>query len=68
MLSKKFGDYILLLTGFGQINKIRANFEIDWVYNRVVDYNIDPESHGIFLLMNKLKCKEKFASNFKIYK
>ena len=71
VIKKKFGDYILLLTGFGQINKIRANFEIDWVYNRVVDYNIDPESHGIFLVNEQVKMQRevllqtlKFINNF----
>ena len=41
------------------------------VYNRVVDYNIDPESHGIFLVNEQVKMQRevllqtlKFINNF----
>ena len=39
----------MFLTSFPQINKIRENFQIDFVYNRIVENNIDPDSKHIFL-------------------
>ena len=33
----EFGDYILLLTAFAKINKIRDSHQIDWVFSRIVE-------------------------------
>ncbi|WP_440698007.1 surface carbohydrate biosynthesis protein [Candidatus Pelagibacter sp. HIMB1709] len=74
-IKKKFGDYILLLTAFAKINKIRETHQIDYVFNRIVEANIDPESHHIFLaneqvnmqrdaLLQTLKFLDNFEKNF----
>lgn len=75
LIKKKFGDYILLLTAFGRINKIRETHQIDYVFNRIVEANIDPESHHIFIndeqikmqreaLLQTLKFLDNFEKNF----
>lgn len=74
-IKKKFGNYILLLTGFARINKFRENFQIDYTYNRIVEANIDPESYHIYLaeqqirmqresLLQTLKFLDNFEKNF----
>ncbi len=74
-IKKKFGNYILFLTSFPQINKIRENFQIDFVYNRIVENNIDPDSKHIFLaneqvlmqreiLIETIKFLDNFEKNF----
>ena len=45
---RKIWNYILFLTGFPRINKIQPNFRIDWVFERIVEQNIDPESYSVF--------------------
>ena len=37
---KKYGDYILFLTGFHLINKIHPKYRIDWVFEGF-EQNID---------------------------
>ena len=68
---KKFGDYILFLTGFPRINKIQPNFRIDWVFERIVEQNLDPESYSVFLGNDAVKMQRealvqsiKFINNF----
>ncbi len=71
LIRKKFGDHILLLTAFAKINKIRENFQIDFVYNRIVEGNVDPESYHIYLANEQVKMQRdiliqtlKFINNF----
>ena len=71
LMKQKFGDYILLLTAFAKINKTRENFQIDFVYNRIVEGNIDPESYHIHLANEQVKMQRdillqtlKFINNF----
>ena len=70
-INKKFGNYILFLTGFPRINKIQPNFRIDWVFERIVEQNVDPESHSVFLGNDAVKMQRevltqtiKFINNF----
>ena len=35
-IQNKFGNYILFLTSFAQINKIRVSNEIDFIYSRIL--------------------------------
>jgi surface carbohydrate biosynthesis protein len=67
----EFGKYILFLTGFAHINKFRANSEIDFIYSRIVNENIDPDSHHIYLINEQVKMQReillqslKFLNNF----
>ena len=72
---QKYGDFILLLTGFAHINKIRRNSEIDYIFNRIVNDNYNPDSNHIYLineavkmqreiLMQTLKFVNSFEKNF----
>ncbi len=71
LIKKKFGDYILLLTAFAKINKTRESFQIDFVYGRIVEGNVDPESFHIYLANEQVKMQReillqtlKFINNF----
>ena len=71
LIKQKFGNYILLLTAFAKINKIRESFQIDFVYNRIVEDNVDPESYHIHLANEQVKMQReillqtlKFIDNF----
>ena len=76
---KEFGDYILLLTAFAKINKIRDSHQIDWVFTRIVEgvekqkggKYIDPDSRHIYLGNEQVKMQResllqtlKFVDNF----
>jgi surface carbohydrate biosynthesis protein len=80
-LEKKniYGKYILLLTAFAQINKIRDTHQIDWVFSRIVEGTerekggkyIDPDSKHVFLGNEQVKMQResllqtlKFLDNF----
>lgn len=70
-IKKKYGDYILFLTGFHLINKIHPKYRIDWVFERIVEQNIDPDSNSIFLANETIKMQRealiqtiKFINNF----
>ena len=70
-IKSKFGNYILFLTGFGRINKIHPNHRVDWVFERIVEQNIDPESYSIYLANDAVKMQReilvqtlKFLNNF----
>ena len=75
LLKKKFGNYILLLTAFAHINKTRESDEIDFIYNRIINENIDPDSNHIYLINEQVKMQreilfetikfiDKFEKNF----
>ena len=76
---KIFGNYILLLTAFPKINKIRDTYQIDWVFSRIVEGTekqqggkyIDPDSRHIYLGNEQVKMQReallqtlKFIDNF----
>ncbi|MDC0402620.1 hypothetical protein OAM14_00515 [Candidatus Pelagibacter sp.] len=76
---KDFGEYILLLTAFAKINKIRDSHQIDWVFSRIVEgvekhsggKYIDPDSRHIYLGNEQVKMQResllqtlKFLDNF----
>ena len=70
-IKKKYGDYILFLTSFYLINKIHPKYRIDWVFERIVEQNIDPDSRSIFLANEEVKMQRetliqtlKFINNF----
>lgn len=70
-IKSKFGNYILFLTGFGRINKLHPNHRIDWVFERIVEQNIDPESYSIYLANDAVEMQRetliqtiKFLNNF----
>jgi len=70
-IKRKYGDYTLFLTGFHLINKIYPTSRIDWVFGRVVEENIDPESNNIFVANETVKMQRevllqsiKFINNF----
>lgn len=46
-IKQKFGDYILLLTSFAGVNKFYKKSQVDFIYNRIVEDNIDPNSFHI---------------------
>ena len=58
-IKKKYGDYILFLTGFHLINKIHPKYRIDWVFERIVEQNIDPDSNSIFLANETIKMQRR---------
>ena len=71
LLKKKFGNYILLLTAFAHINKTREIDEIDFIFNRIINENIDPDSNHIYLINEQVKMQReilfetiKFIDNF----
>tara|TARA_B100000989_G_scaffold21727_1_gene14259 strand:+ start:27385 stop:28758 length:1374 start_codon:yes stop_codon:yes gene_type:complete len=75
LCKKKYGNYILLLTSFGSINKLHEKYSIDFIFNRIIDEDIDPDSHHIYLkneevkmnremLINTLKFIDNFEKNF----
>ena len=70
-IKKKYGNFILLLTAFPRINKIHPNFRIDWVFERIVEKNIDPDAYSIYLGNDAVKLQReilvqtiKFLNNF----
>ena len=70
-IKKKYGNYILLLTAFAKINKLREKFQIDYTFNRIVEANIDPESNHIYLAEQQVRMQReallltlKFVNNF----
>ena len=75
LFNRKFGNYILFLTSFPQINKVREMNEIDWPYSRVVSANIHPDSRQVYLgneqvlmqreiLFETIKFLDNFEKNF----
>lgn len=74
-LKKKFGNFILLSTSFPRINRLRNKTQIDFVFSRIVESNVDPESHHIkiennliiiqrYILLKTLKFLDNFENNF----
>lgn len=72
---KKYGEYILLLTSFAAVNKLHKSSQIDFVFNRIVDDNIDPDSQQIFhrneqvrmqreIFIQTIKFIDQFEKNF----
>lgn len=71
-LKNKYGEFILFTTQFGRINHyLREDHVIDFVYSRIVDDNIDPESHHIKIVNEQIIMQReilfqtiKFLNNF----
>ena len=75
-LKNKYGDFILLTTQFGRVNNyIKSKHVIDFVFSRIVDNDIDPESDHINIvndqvimqreiLLQTLKFLNNFEKNF----
>ncbi len=75
LYKKKFGNYFLLLTSFAAVNKLYKKSQIDFIYNRIIDDNIDPNSSHIAqrndqvimqrdILIQTLKFIDDFEKNF----
>jgi surface carbohydrate biosynthesis protein len=74
-LEKSFGNFILLSTSFPRINRYRNKTQIDFVFSRIVENNVDPDSHHIkiendliiiqrYILLKTLKFLDNFEKNF----
>ena len=68
----KYGDFILLTTQFGRINNyIKSKHEIDFVFSRIVENNVDPDSDHINIVNDQVIMQReiliqtlKFLNNF----
>lgn len=74
-IKNKYGDFILFATNFVRINiGLKFDYQIDFIYSRIVEHRIDPDSHHISLiskqinmqreiLIQTLKFLDKFEKN-----
>ena len=71
-IKKKYGNFIFFATNFVRINtRLKFDHQIDFVYHRIVDDKIDPESHHISLINDQIIMQReiliqtlKFLDNF----
>jgi surface carbohydrate biosynthesis protein len=75
LIKNKFGNYFLLLTAFPRINTVQLKPQLDFIYHRIIEKNIDPDSYSVNLanesvimqreiLYQTLKFLNNFEKNF----